>query len=270
MVKPKYKEPSKNFSALAKQSEVMEIRSTKFDKIGVSEIYSLSVNDIFPYEKQARKNFDFNEMESLSASIKEVGIISPLLVIKSKESGKFCVINGERRLRAAKSLGLSKVPCIIEENDEKTELIALIDNIQRADLHPIELSHAYESLLLNPAYRDKKDLAEKTGVPYTSLLETLKLNDLPEEIKNYCLNNNLKGRALFRKLLKLGDIESMKSLLGVGKKIFKESKKNKIIEVFICKGDIEIKTHENRLTKKQKEDFVDKIKRFISTMDLSE
>jgi ParB family chromosome partitioning protein len=269
MVKPKYKVPSKNFSALAKQSDVMEIRSTKFDKRGVSEIYSLSVNDILPYEKQTRKKFNDQDMKNLSDSIKEVGIISPLLVIKSEDIGKFFVINGERRLRAAKSIGLSKVPCIIEENNEKTELIALIDNIQRADLHPIELAHAYESLLLNSAYKDKKDLAEKAGVPYTSLLETLKLNELPEEIKNYSLNNNLKGRALFRTLLKLDDIESMKSILGIGKEKPKHFRKKKIIEVCIYRGEIEIKIYANQLTEKQKEDFIEKIKKFTSTVGLS-
>lgn len=268
MVKPRYKQPSKNFTEIAKPLSIMDIRGSSFNKKGVSEVYQLKVDSIDPYEKQSRKKFNEEELNNLASSIQEVGILSPLLVIRSSEKDKFFVINGERRLRAAKMLQLSQVPCIIEDNVEKSEIIALIDNIQRADLHPIELAGAYASLLCNPTYSDKKEFSRKIGVGYTTMLETLKLNDLPEEIKSYSLDNNVKGRALFRKLLKCKNLEEMESLLGVRKSKSSIRRRKNILNASIINGQVEIKFFVKKITEKQKKYLIDKFNEYLNKIDI--
>ena len=232
MVKVKHKLTQVNPNIMPKKNSG-NIRGT-----GILEVLQLSIEKILPYENQARKIFDENELSGLVSSIKEVGIINPLLVTKAEQVGYFKVINGERRFRAAQEIGLEKIPCIILHDEANTELIAVIDNIQRVDLHPIELACAYESLISN--YGDKKIISEKIGVSYTSFLETLKLTHLPQEIKEYLLNNNIRSRAIFRRLHKQKTLTDMQNILGIINSDNIRLIKKKVLECFIVEGKIEL------------------------------
>ena len=190
--------------------------------IGSVDVFDLRIADIDSYEKQARRVFNEEEIEGLAQSIDEVGIINPIQVIKLEEEGKFAVVNGERRLRAAQKLGLEKIPCIILTNNERTELISVIDNIQREDLHPVELADAFSSLSTD--YGDKKLLAKKLGVPYTSLVETTKLSRLPQDVKRIILDKDIRSRAVFRELFKHKTAQEMLSFLSGREKTTKFKK----------------------------------------------
>ncbi len=242
----KYKKPSARYTSLSTAHNHTVETITNIRGSGIVEIFQISVKKIENFDKQARTRFDVTELEGLIASIKEVGIINPLLIVKSDHAGYFKVVNGERRLRAAQKIGLEKVPCIILQDANKSELIAVIDNIQRAELHPIELASAYESLINN--YGDKKLISEKIGVGYTSFLEILKLNTLPQEIKNHILNNNLRSRSIFRYLLKLDNLEKMQSFLGITKKEAPLKRKEKIIGIYLTNNVFEIEISEKKIS----------------------
>jgi ParB family chromosome partitioning protein len=163
MGKVKYRTPSENFERITSKTESSKSRVSIGRENSIGEYYFLSVDSLVPYEKQARYIFDEAEINQLATTIKEHGINNPLLVIVSKtHKEKFEVVSGERRLRAAKLLKMEKVPCIIIE-DEKAEEVALIENIQRTDLHPVELGDALKSLLSEANWGSVSKLAEKLG-----------------------------------------------------------------------------------------------------------
>lgn len=268
MGKVKYKQLSAKFDNIVPSTGSSDFRKNLVRGNNITEVFQINTDKILSFDKQARKIFDEKELEKLASSIKEVGITSPLLVMKSQEQGKFHVINGERRLRAAKMLNLEKVPCIITDKEEKSELIAIIDNIQRADLHPIELAEAYQSLIRN--YGDKKNIAEKIGVAYSSFVEILKLNELPSEIRNYLLNNDIRSRLIFRKLLKLTDIEKMKEILGLIKRQGIISRRRSLLDISIKNGKIEFNFHKYKLSVSNRDTLLTKLHELISQIQKQE
>ncbi len=141
------KEISKSYDKLASPNPNAKLRPSIGLDGNIGEFFYLNVENLKTYSKQARKCFDLEELNKLAETIREHGVRQPLSVIKTEEPGIYQVISGERRLRAAKISGLEKVPCIILSDTAKVEEIAVIENIQRADLYPIELSNAYTSLL---------------------------------------------------------------------------------------------------------------------------
>jgi len=172
--------------------------------------WECSVNDIIPHPNQPRKLFDKESIDELAASIEEKGILQPLIVRKIG-GGKFELIAGERRLRAAKQLHLEEVPVIIKdvESDEVLE-IALIENIQREDLNPVEEALAYKELLSR--YQHTQDeLAKRLGRNRSSIANTLRLLKLPEQIRAYIISGKLSmGHA--RALLGIENRELQKKL----------------------------------------------------------
>lgn len=266
MGKVKYRESSKKFDKIVVQASGGDKKENLSRGHGTLEVLQISVDSILPFQNQARKKFDEKGIRALADSIEEVGITTPILVMKTPAHGKFQVINGERRLRAAKLIKLEKVPCIVTEDQDRSELIAIIDNIQRADLHPIELAGAYSSLVKN--HGDKKTISQKIGVGYSAFVETLKLNELPEEIKNYLLNNDIRSRAIFRKILKIESLDMMKECLGIIKK-----EKNggiiikNILEVGVKDGKIEFNIKKNPLGVVNKKELVDILKEIISIIE---
>jgi ParB family chromosome partitioning protein len=121
------------------------------------------------------------------------------------------VISGERRLRAAKIAGLSKLPCIILPNSEKAEEIALVENIQRQDLHPIELARALKKISETRGWGGQKEMQEKLGLTKSTISELLKLTELSSEVQEEVLEKNVRGRELFRKLFSLtSDTEKLR------------------------------------------------------------
>lgn len=169
-----------------------------------SEIVYLDVNVLVPYRYQARQNFDEQELQALTDTVKEHGIRQPLTVLKSEtEDGFFEVVSGERRLRSAKMAGLKKVPCIILASRDQAEEIALVENIQRQDLHPIELARALKTLVDKLGWGGQTELEKKIGLSPSQISELLKLNDLPLKVREAALKINYRGRDNLRALFQL-------------------------------------------------------------------
>jgi len=146
--------------------------------------FECDVDKIIPNEFQPRTHFDEDAIKELANSIKEKGIIQPLVVTQYTD-GKYRLIAGERRLRASKTVGLTKVPVIIRKisgDDELLEL-ALIENVQRKDLNPIEEAEAYEKLIKIFSYTQEQ-AAEKVGKKRSTVTNRLRLLQLPDFIKD--------------------------------------------------------------------------------------
>lgn len=154
------------------------------------EVIQIDVNDILPHEEQPRKFFKDESLTELSDSIKEKGILQPVIVSKLGDR-KYRLIAGERRLRAAKLAGLVKIPALIKDVSSQAALeIALIENIQREDLKPIETADA-----LNRLYKEfnlsQEDISRKIGKDRSTIANYLRIHKLPDEIKSLINDNDL-------------------------------------------------------------------------------
>ena len=177
-------------------------------------INNISVDDLLPYEKQARTIFDDSKLESLSDTIKNHGIRQPLTVIPSQESeGKFEVVSGERRLRAAKLAGLFRVPCIIIHDVKQAREISLIENLQREDLHPLEEGAAYKALLAEGIFASQQEIAQHLSVPKSQVSELIKLASLPSGIAKEIAENKVKDRATLREISSASSEVNMQTIL---------------------------------------------------------
>ncbi|WP_028580119.1 ParB/RepB/Spo0J family partition protein [Desulfogranum japonicum] len=177
------------------------------------------IDKIDPNPDQPRSYFDPDKLEQLCESIKEKGVIQPLLVVRSKNN-RYNLIAGERRLRAAKMAQQEEVPVVVmEEKDDSTNLeLALIENIQRHDLNPIEEALAY-SRLVEEFNLTQEEVAKKVGRKRSTVTNVLRLLNLPDSIQNDVSYGNLsEGHA--RVLLRLKD--DPRRMQEVRDKIIKE------------------------------------------------
>ena len=142
----------------------------------------LRITEIEPNKGQPRKNFNEDALEELADSIKQFGLIQPLVV--QKRDGYYEIIAGERRWRAAKKAGLKEVPVIIRDyTDEEMMEIALIENLQREDLNPIEEAQAYKRLIND--YKLKQDeIAEKVSKSRVAITNSMRLLKLSEKVQD--------------------------------------------------------------------------------------
>lgn len=166
--------------------------------------FMCDIDKIDPNPNQPRSYFDEEKLAQLSESIKEKGIIQPLLVSKAK-GNRYDLIAGERRLRAAKMVGCDEVPVVVMENesDSTTLELALIENIQRHDLNPIEEAKAY-TRLLDEFKLTQEDVAKRVGKKRSTITNVLRLLNLPDYIQEDVINAKLsEGHA--RVLLQLKD-----------------------------------------------------------------
>jgi ParB family chromosome partitioning protein len=247
------KQISKNFEKMAAPNSFTELRPSIGMENRVGEYLYIEVERLSPYKKQARKIFDEEELKALAQTIKEYGVRQPLSVIKEDEIGKYQVISGERRLRAARMAGLERVPCIIIDNPNNAEEIAIIENIQRSDLHPIELSAAYSSLLKNYNYGDQSKLAIKLGLSPSQISETIKLSELPRKIQDYLINNNIRNRSIFRNLLACSSEHEMDYVLGMEKnKPNAKIKKIKLLNIYVKDGEFISEVSMGKISSDQK------------------
>jgi len=143
----------------------------------------ISVSSIIPNKNQPRKIFDKEALEELTKSIKEKGIIQPLIVRKSEEqTEKFELIAGERRWQAAQSAGLHEVPVVVVKADNLKSLeFAIIENVQRKDLNPIEEANSYKNLIENFGY-DQEKVSKFIGKSRPHISNSMRLLTLPEKI----------------------------------------------------------------------------------------
>lgn len=153
------------------------------------KIVSLSIFDLSPNENQPRKHFDQELIQSLSESIKKYGILQPILVRKVEDS--YEIIAGERRWRAAKSLGLRHVPVIVKEiGDLELAQVALVENIQRENLNSIEEAKAFKSLIEEHKLT-QEEIASVIGKSRSHIANTVRLLNLDEQVKTLIIENKL-------------------------------------------------------------------------------
>lgn len=179
-------------------------------------IFYIEIEKIKSNPYQPRKNFDQAGLESLSNSIKEYGILQPILVSRiEKGSGwiEYQLVAGERRLLAAKMVGLTQVPAIIREPTENEKLeVSLIENVQRVDLNPMEKAEAYQGLQEEFNFL-QKDIAKLVGKSREAVANTLRLIDLPKEIKQALREERItEGHA--RAMLAVQNAQKQKILLA--------------------------------------------------------
>ena len=152
-----------------------------------------------PNPFQPREDFDTQSIEELAQSIKEKGVIQPLLV--RRKGDYFELIAGERRLRACNSLGLKEIPVIVRDVEDRDSLeLALIENIQRESLNPIEEAHAFQHLIDKFQVTQEK-ISEVLGKGRTTITNTLRLLNLPHEIQQELKQGRISfahGRALLK------------------------------------------------------------------------
>jgi ParB family chromosome partitioning protein len=151
------------------------------------DILYLDIDRILPGKQQPRKVFHEDSLKELSASIKEKGVLQPIIVSRAG-NGTFTLIAGERRWRAATLAGLKKIPALIKNVASEDSLeIALIENIQREDLNPIETAEAF-SRLLKDFGLTQDELSDKVGKERATVANYLRLLKLPDEIKSLLYN----------------------------------------------------------------------------------
>ena len=166
---------------------IFDDNSIESDGSGVT---SLRISDVEPKSDQPRKNFDNEALSQLADSIAANGVLQPILVRES-ESGYYQIIAGERRWRASKLAGLTEIPAIVMEADDlKTAQIALIENIQREDLNAYEEAKAYRALI-DQFELTQEDVAGRLGKSRSSIANSLRLLDLPEEISDLLQGDKL-------------------------------------------------------------------------------
>ncbi len=151
----------------------------------------LSVEDIAPGSSQPRKYFDSEKIEQLSVSIRETGVIQPILVRPTHDPKKFVIIAGERRWLAAKSAGLEFIPVVIKEMTDREALkIGIIENIQREDLTIIEEAEAYQRLIDEHHYTQDM-VANEVAKSRSHVANTLRLLTLPQEVKTLLVTGKI-------------------------------------------------------------------------------
>ncbi len=179
-------------------------QAVKNGKVSKTGEMILKINEVEPNKNQPRKNFNEDSLMELSESIKIHGIVQPLVVAKKEDY--YEIIAGERRWRAAKLAGLKEVPVVIKDySPQEIMEVALIENIQREDLNPVEEAKAYQGLIQE--YNLKQDeVAEKVSKSRTTITNSLRLLKLDERVQNMLVEENISsGHA--RALLGLEDKE---------------------------------------------------------------
>ena len=174
---------AKKNSGLGRGLDAIFLDNAINDKVrsGENTITVVSISLVDPKSDQPRKYFDKEALEELSSSIKENGLLQPILV-REYADGRYQIIAGERRFRASKMAGLSEIPAIILEKDDlKAAEIALIENIQREDLNPLEEAMAYKALADNYGFT-QEELSERVGKSRSAVANALRLLDLPDEV----------------------------------------------------------------------------------------
>ncbi|MFW6268833.1 MAG: ParB/RepB/Spo0J family partition protein [Bacillota bacterium] len=184
----------KGLNALLSDSK----EASEKQKKGIENIY---IENIVPNPFQPRKEFDRDSLEELANSIKSNGIIQPITV-RQAEPKKYQIVSGERRWRAAKLIGMKKIPAIVNDyNDNQMMEVALIENLQREDLNPIEEAQAYKRML-DDFDMTQKDVAEKVGKSRSSIANTVRLLNLTPKVQMY----------VSRETLSMGHARSLLSL----------------------------------------------------------
>lgn len=185
----------KGIDVLIPENDSVKKASTKVKEVVkevIKETDMMDINKIEPNINQPRKDFDEDALQELADSIKQYGLIEPIIVQKGKKN-LYQIIAGERRWRAARIAGVKQVPVIVKDySDQEVMEIALIENIQREDLNPIEEAEAYQRLI--DEYHMKQDeVAEKVSKSRVAITNTLRLLKLDERVRRMVIEDKIKG-----------------------------------------------------------------------------
>ncbi|HBM80795.1 MAG: ParB/RepB/Spo0J family partition protein [Clostridiales bacterium] len=227
---------------------------------GITEI---DINEIQPNKEQPRKKFDEDKLKQLAESIKEHGVVQPVIV--KKEGEFYSLIAGERRWRAARIAGIRKIPAIIKDftNNEVME-ISLIENLQREDLNPIEEAEAY-ARLINEFNMTQEDIANKIGKSRSAVANILRLINLDERVRKFVYEDVLsEGHA--RALINIDDKDVQ---YETAKKIIDENlnvrQSEKLVKKILLSKIIEKRRKPQKKNEPYINDIQEKLKNHLGT-----
>lgn len=170
----------------------------------------IALDKLDPNPDQPR--VEIGDLEELTSSIKDKGVLEPLLVKPSKLGGRWMIIAGERRWRAAREAGIREVPCIeMDVDDRAVAEIALIENMQRKDLTPWEEADGLRALCDRFGYTHE-EAAQKVGKSRSTITEALSIATLPEDIRERCRRADINSKSLLLEIVRQPDDESMRKL----------------------------------------------------------
>lgn len=178
---------AKKMSGLGKGLGALMLENSTDEMISANE---LEINEIIPNREQPRKTFDEAALAELAESIKQHGVLQPLLV-RPLPAGGYQLVAGERRWRASRMAGLSRVPVVIKElSDTETMEIAIIENLQREDLNPIEEAEGLQALIDKCGYT-QEEVAASVGKSRPAIANSLRLLRLPQEVREMTKNGEI-------------------------------------------------------------------------------
>ncbi|MGM0437687.1 MAG: ParB/RepB/Spo0J family partition protein [Bacillota bacterium] len=223
------------------------------------KIIKIDVKKIEPNPFQPRKKFNQDSLQELTQSIEENGIIQPITVRQVK-ADLYQIVSGERRWRAFKSTSAEKIPAILKDySDQQMMEIALVENLQREDLNPIEEAHAYNKMIDNFDMK-QSDIAEKVGKSRSSIANTLRLLNLPPKIQVYVSRGTISmGHA--RALLSL---KENKKQIEVAELVIEKGFSVRQTEEYITKLKKDSKTNKNKKTKKKLDEKWENARKILS------
>ncbi len=206
-----------------------------------SDIREINLSEIRSNPYQPRKTFNETTLQEMAESIKEHGIIEPVILKKTIKG--YELVAGERRTKAARLAGLETIPAVIRDfNDQEMMEIALLENIQREDLNPIEEASAYQKIIELGGFT-QEEFARKFGKSRSHVTNMLGLLDLPESVKTYVNEQKLSmGHA--RALSKISNPEKVKEL---AERVIKESLSVRTLEELISASDLPKKQEQQRV-----------------------
>lgn len=223
--------------------DISQLEKTIIDSTNIDEIVEINLDELRANPYQPRKIFDEDALQELSESIKEHGVFQPIIVKKSIKG--YEIIAGERRVRASKLAGLTKIPAIIRDfTDEQMMEIALLENLQRENLTAIEEAVAYKSLLEN-LNLTQDELSHKVGKSRSHITNIIGLLRLPADIQKL-VNTSKISMGHARILSKLDNVEQIEE---IAKKIIDENISVRETELLVSSNDFERK---NKIIKKEK------------------
>ena len=203
---------------LAVEDNLADLGAGEGEHYASNRLLEIDINKLEPNKDQPRKRFDEQALSELAASIAEFGIIQPLIVTKAATDGFFKIVAGERRWRAARIAQVKNVPVIVKDLGEMEILqIALIENIQRSDLNPIEEALCYQRLC-DVFFFTQEDIAKKVGKSRTSIGAVMSLLKLDPRIQNLIVEGMLTA-SQGRKLLEVADANTQ---FEIGEKVIDE------------------------------------------------
>jgi len=181
-----------------------------------AKIWNIPISEISANAKQPRQHFDPEVLQELSLSIKEHGVLQPILVVEKRDGG-YELVAGERRWRASKLAGLTTIPALVKPLSEQAKLeISLIENIQRADLNPIEEAFAYKRLI-DEFNLTQQQVADKLGKSRPAVANIIRLLELPDEVQKALIEkriNSGQARALLSLNNEKEQLDALSSMLG--------------------------------------------------------